>query len=165
MSHSPSRRSFLATTGITVASVISPRMLAQPKGPPAPANGQGIRESVVGMDPEHPVLRSYRKAIVEMNKLDKTKPLNWRFQANMHGSKGDGMNDGWDWCQHGNWWFLPWRRGYLYFVEKIIRSMSGDDAFRLPYWPWEQEGQNALPAVFRNAMYQDQDNPLFDATV
>jgi tyrosinase len=42
--------------------------------------------------------------------------------------------------------------------------MSGDDAFRLPYWAWEKEGQNVLPAPFREAMYQGAANPLFDAT-
>jgi tyrosinase len=42
--------------------------------------------------------------------------------------------------------------------------MSSDDSFRLPYWPWEQEGQNVLPAFFRDASYQSQPNPLFDGT-
>jgi hypothetical protein len=63
---------------------------------------------------------------------------------------------------HGNWWFLPWHRGYVYYLEKIVRKMSGNDAFRLPYWSWEKDGQNVLPAPFRDAKYQDKDNPLFD---
>src|SRR5207244_3970381 len=65
---------------------------------------------------------------------------------------------------HGNWWFLPWHRGYLYYFERIVRKMSGSDTFRLPYWPWEKDGQNVLPVPFRDAKYQGQDNPLFDGT-
>src|SRR5260370_25133060 len=74
------------------------------------------------------------------------------------------MKGGWDGGQPSNWWFLAWHRGYLYFFEKIVRKMSGDDSFRLPYWPWEQEGQNVLPAVFRDASYLGQPNALFDET-
>jgi hypothetical protein len=152
------RRTFLASAGITVASLVSQPV--QPKDLPV----QGIRENIAGMDADHPVLISYRKAIDAMKKLPATDPLSWQFQANMHGAlKADGANEGWRWCMHGNWWFLPWHRGYLYFFEKIVRKMSGDDGFRLPYWPWEKEGQNVLPAPFRDAMYQGLDNALFDA--
>ena len=44
---------------------------------------------------------------------------------------GEGQNAAWGWCMHGNWWFLPWHRGYLYFFERIVRKISGDDSFRL----------------------------------
>jgi tyrosinase len=166
MSQSQNRRTFLATAGITVASVVTPRLFAQPKNAPTPT--QGTRESVAGMDADHPTLVSYRTAIEGMQKLgtqDPTNPLGWRFQANMHGAKNaDGMNTGWRWCMHGNWWFLPWHRGYLYFFEKIVRKLSGNDTFRLPYWAWEKDGQNVLPAPFRDARYKDKDNTLFDGT-
>ncbi|MDB5309116.1 MAG: tyrosinase [Gemmataceae bacterium] len=162
MSESPNRRVFLATAGVTVASVVTPRLFAQPKDSPV----QGTRESVAGMDTDHPTLVSYRTAIEAMKKLDKddpTNPLGWRYQANMHGAlKADGEKNGWKWCMHGNWWFLPWHRGYVYFFEKIVRKMSGSEAFRLPYWSWEKDGQNVLPAPFRDAKYMDKDNPLFD---
>jgi hypothetical protein len=119
------------------------------------------------MSADHPTLVSYRKAIKAMQQLSKddpTNPLGWRFQANMHGVKMDAgmMNEAWHWCMHGNWWFLPWHRGYLYFFEKIVRKLSGCDSFRLPYWPWEKDGQNALPAPFRDPKYQGKDNPLFN---
>jgi tyrosinase len=154
----PSRRTFLAAAGITVASVVTRRVVGRA------AQTQGVRENVNGMTADHPTLKSYRKAIEAMQKLPMKNPLSWRFQANMHGSKGDGANAGWDWCIHGNWWFLPWHRGYLYFFEKIVRKMSGDDTFRLPYWSWEKAGENVLPAPFRDAKYQGAANPLYDGT-
>ncbi len=116
------------------------------------------------MPADHPVLNSYRKAIEAMQKRDLKDPLSWRFQANLHGSLEDGINAGWDWCMHGNWWFLPWHRGYLYYFERIVRRLSGDDTFRLPYWPWEKDGQNVLPRAFRDQKYQGRANPLFDST-
>lgn len=134
-----------------------------PQGPPPPM--QGVRQNVAGMDENHPVLMSYRKAIVEMKKLPATNPLSWQFQANMHGALNmDGANDAWRWCMHGNWYFLPWHRGYIYYFEKIVRKMSGDDGFRLPYWAWETEGQNALPAPFRQKQYNGMVNVFFDGT-
>ena len=166
MMKSQNRRMFLAQAGITVASVVTPRLFAQPKAPPAPI--QGTRENIAGMEFDHPILASYRLAVDAMKKLDTqdaTNPLGWRHQANMHGAMmADGNMKGWKWCMHGNWWFLPWHRGYVYFFEKIVRKLSGNDAFRLPYWAWEKDGQNMLPAAFRDAKYQDKDNPLFDGT-
>jgi tyrosinase len=160
MSRSPDRRAFLATTGVTVASVMSPQLFAQPKDP---APTLGTRESVIGMDADHPTIASYRTAVEAMQKLPATDPTSWQFQANMHGlPDGEGANKGWRWCMHGNWWFLPWHRGYIYFFEKIIRKKSGNDAFRLPYWPWEKDSSAVLPAPFRDAKYHDKDNPLYD---
>lgn len=150
------RRTFLVT-GLTLAAAQLPGQPSTPK--------RGVRQSVVGMAADHQVLASYRKAIEVMSQKAKTDPLSWQFQANMHGTDGgDGQNDGWRWCMHGNWWFLPWHRGYLYFFERIIRKMSGDDGFRLPYWPWEQAGKNVLPAPFRDKQYLGQKNRLYDAT-
>ena len=157
------RRAFLKTAGITVAAVISPRSVAYDDKPDKAT--QGIRENIDLMAAEHPTLVSYRKAIEAMKKLKAEDPLSWTFQANMHGAPmGDGNNAGWRWCMHGNWWFLPWHRGYVYFFERIVRKLSENDSFRLPYWAWEKAGQNVLPALFREEKCQGKANPLFDKT-
>jgi tyrosinase len=41
-------------------------------------------------------------------------------------------------CPHGNWWFYVWHRGYLGFIERTIRDLSGDANFALPYWDWTE---------------------------
>lgn len=154
---SPTRRAFLASAGVTVASVVVPRAFGQV----APVT----RESVAGMSEGHPTLVAYRMAIGKMQALEETNPLSWKYQANMHGVLANpGMVADWSWCMHGNWWFLPWHRGYLYFFERIIRQMSGVESFALPYWPWELPGQNVLPAPFRTPTYQGETNYLFDGT-
>lgn len=49
-------------------------------------------------------------------------------------------------CPHGNWFFLPWHRAYLYYFERVIKKFSGDPNFALPYWNWSVD--NAIPLAF-----------------
>ncbi|MER8499377.1 tyrosinase family protein [Mesorhizobium sp. M1142] len=54
--------------------------------------------------------------------------------------------------------FLPWHRPYLFFFERIVRKLSGDDGFALPYWGYmDGAGSQVLPEEFR----QDASSPLF----
>lgn len=46
---------------------------------------------------------------------------------------------------HGNWAFLPWHRGFLYFHERILRKILGD-SFRLPVWDWDNDER--VPAAY-----------------
>ena len=78
---------------------------------------------------------------------------NWVAQAQIHGT----FTGGFTFCQHGNWYFLPWHRGYLYFFEEIIRQLSGYEDFALPYWDWSKDF--SLPAQFWGA-----GNPLDNPT-
>ena len=114
------RQGIKATALITVACVAAPTLLAsrdKQKEAPRQSN-QGTRQNVAYLRADDPVLVSYRKAVAAMKKLPPDNPLSWQFQANMHGVPTVGANnDAWRWCMHGNWWFLPWHRGYLYHFE------------------------------------------------
>ncbi|QVL30804.1 tyrosinase family protein [Telmatocola sphagniphila] len=158
------RRSFLESAGVTVASILTFDAKSQTPAQPN-LSSPGVRENVAGMDENHPTLVSYRKAVAAMILLPETNPLSWIYQANMHGIPDGTVNvqPDWDGCMHGNWWFLPWHRGYLYYFERIIQKMSGDPSFYLPYWSWDTAGQNALPAPFRALQYQMTPNALYDA--
>ncbi|MBV8201120.1 MAG: tyrosinase family protein [Acidobacteria bacterium] len=50
----------------------------------------------------------------------------------------------WDTCQSHSGqpdiYFLPWHRMFVYFFEQIIRNVSGDASFTLPYWNYTQSG-------------------------
>jgi hypothetical protein len=72
MHESQNRRTFLATAGVTVASVVTARLFAQPMDPPTPI--QGTRENVAGMEADHPTLVAYRAAVEAMKKLDTSDP-------------------------------------------------------------------------------------------
>jgi hypothetical protein len=92
-----------------------------------------------------PHLESYAKAVAAMKEQPtaikkglKKKPngLNWSRQAEIH------LNN----CPHGTWAFFPWHRDYLRRFEDIIRQMSGDASFALPYWDWTSNPE--LPRAF-----------------
>ena len=56
---------------------------------------------------------------------------------------------------HNNWLFLPWHRLFLYFHERILAKLLGDDEFALPYWNWDNQSQespqgNMVPKVYAN---------------
>ena len=82
-------------------------------------------------DPSCPprVLASYKKAIRAMLALPPSDPRNWYRLTLIHTLD----------CPHGNWWFLPWHRGYVGWFERICRELSDDRDFALPYWDWTQE--------------------------
>lgn len=138
-----SRRRFLAASGAAVlASGIkfSPAQ-AQPGEP-------FVRKSL--LDPQiGPVLDSYRKAITAMLQLPATDPRNWYRLAFIHALD----------CPHGNWWFLPWHRGYIGWFEQICRQLSGDPTFALPYWDWT--ATPSLPAPFGDNSVLNPSNPAF----
>jgi tyrosinase len=92
---------------------------------------------------------SYKKAIRAMLALPPTDPRNWYRIALSH------LLD----CPHGNWWFLPWHRGYLGWFEQQCRELSGDSNFALPYWDWTTEPR--IPAV----MFDDVLNPDNEAFI
>jgi tyrosinase len=57
----------------------------------------------------------------------------------------------WDTCTHygqPEMFFLPWHRMYVFYFEQIIRSISGEALFTLPYWDYTNAARHALPPEF-----------------
>ncbi len=127
----PSRRRFLAAAG--AAALASGLQMRKALAQPPSANFHRLNLS----NPKAaPALESYRKAITAMLNLPPTDPRNWYRNALIHTLD----------CPHGNWWFLPWHRGYIGWFEQTCRQLSGDANFALPYWDWTAEPE--LPASF-----------------
>ncbi|HEY4143795.1 tyrosinase family protein [Pinirhizobacter sp.] len=82
------------------------------------------------------VLGDLRAAINAMMALPPEDPRNWYRQAMIH------VLD----CPHGNAWFFPWHRGYLYWFECIARKLLMKPSFALPYWDWTSASD--MPAAF-----------------
>jgi tyrosinase len=111
--------------------------------------GQGAvttRRSVRGMAANDPDLAAYRRGVAAMKALPPSDPRNWSRFAAIHAS----------FCPHGNWYFLPWHRGYLVSLENIIRDLAEKPDFALPYWDWTADRQ--LPPAF--AAGNPRTNPL-----
>ncbi|NRA68021.1 MAG: tyrosinase family protein [Pseudobacteriovorax sp.] len=83
-------------------------------------------------------------------------------------------------CPHGNWYFLPWHRAYMFAFEEICRDVAagipkgerlhqGDEMdfyyknFAIPYWDWT--AQKPLPAIFfqANSPLNMNDDPVLNS--
>lgn len=105
-----------------------------------------VRKNIASLDPDGPEMTALRAGIAAMKTLASSNPRSWAAQAQIHLS----------YCPHGNWYFLPWHRAFIYFFEKICRQASGDPTFALPYWDWTR--QPTFPVSFLG----NAKNPLYD---
>lgn len=105
------------------------------------------RRNIANLAANDPIIQAYQAGITAMKALPASDPRNWNNQAAIHANH----------CPHGNWWFLPWHRWYLSYFERIVRKLSGNNDFALPYWNWTTSP--AMPSVFWG-----NGNPMFDST-
>eukprot|EP00246_Nothoceros_aenigmaticus_P013102 TRINITY_DN438_c0_g1_i1.p1 TRINITY_DN438_c0_g1~~TRINITY_DN438_c0_g1_i1.p1 ORF type:complete len:621 (-),score=78.68 TRINITY_DN438_c0_g1_i1:638-2500(-) len=87
----------------------------------------------------------YNRAYALLRALPSDDPRSWENQAWMHCS----------YCNnaliqnkagpetvllvHKGWLFLPWHRWYVYFHERILAKLIGDDTFALPFWNFDNQ--------------------------
>ncbi len=136
--------------------------------PPPPATF--VRRDVWGLQPGpawHPIVLAYARAVAVMQARPASDPTSWAFQAAIHGSyAAPPAGAPWNQCQHRSWFFLPWHRMYLFFFERIVRSIvisqGGPADFALPYWNYDQGAPfNTMPLPFRAPTLPDgSPNPL-----
>lgn len=141
MSQNASRRDFLIATGAGMALSALPAALAQAAQTPAGTvrTRRNVTEAASQAD-----LEALRSGVGEMKKLIDTQPTDprgWVLQSFIHGDCTQ-----FTFCQHGNWYFAPWHRVYLYYFEKLIAHYSGKADFALPYWDWSNT--HGVPASF-----------------
>jgi tyrosinase len=143
----PSRRTVLKTAGLGLCATMLPFGGLARANEPAPRYRRYNASGPHGAR----MLKSYAKAVRAMLALPPEDPRNWYRQAIIHTLD----------CPHGNWWFLPWHRGYLGWFEQICRELSGDPQFALPYWDWTAE-QKVPDGMFDDVL--DPNHPAYTAT-
>jgi tyrosinase len=126
------------------------------------------------------MLAIYADAVAKMQALGPDNPMSWMWQWYTHfvdgaTTKADEINrifgstgstlaqDTWDTCQSHSGQnannFFPWHRLFVYYFERIVRHVSGQDAFTLPYWDYtstDPAKRGVVPEPFRMP-----DDPLF----
>ncbi|WP_245298668.1 tyrosinase family protein, partial [Methylobacterium platani] len=137
---STSRRTVLLQGGVIGAGLIAGHLpgaaaLAAQAGPP-------LRRSLQGLAWNDPIVATYRDAVGIMKRKPASDPLSWVQLAGIHGS----LDTGFRYCPHGNWYFLPWHRAFTTMYERIVRHLTRNDDFALPYWDWTTNP--LMPAVF-----------------
>lgn len=94
------------------------------------------RRNIANLPANDPIIQTYNAAVAAMIALPAADGRNWTKQALIHNNH----------CTHGNWWFLPWHRAYLFYFESICRKLTGNNDFALPYWNWTTSP--SIPAPF-----------------
>lgn len=143
------RRDFLTTagTGLAAGLLLKTNVRAQ-RGAPALRVRKNFASPSAAGD-----VASLKKGVDAMRKLVTTKPSDprgWVMQAFIHGDCNQFTK-----CQHGNWFFPPWHRSFLYYFEQLIQYYSNDPGFALPYWDWSRT--HSIPASWYGT-----GNPLDD---
>ncbi|HSK38151.1 MAG TPA: tyrosinase family protein, partial [Arenibaculum sp.] len=90
------------------------------QGNGAPADKQNALQTIYGGDPDSPNARLAQAM--------------WSTCQPHFGGRSDD--------------FLPWHRMYVYYYEQIIRELSGNPDFTLPYWDYTNPDLQALPPEF-----------------
>ncbi len=142
------------------------------------------RLSIADFSQDPQMIGSLRAAVSKMRSLPPRHPFSWVYQANIHwrpffpdyvyqqadesdspdlqifrDNTGFSPEDSvFSTCPHGNWWFLPWHRWYLYYFEKILRWASGNPNLALPYWNYSAADQRELPVSFRTPTVSSTDS-------
>jgi hypothetical protein len=93
-------------------------------------------------------LAKFREAICKIRALPATDLIGWDKEIAQHclhckGPRGPASNN-----IHYSSAFLPWHRAYLYFMERILRKLSGDNDLRLIYWNWENSQSRLVPGIY-----------------
>lgn len=132
-------------------------------------------------------LAQYRAAVGQMMAAPESSPTGWLFQWYTHNVRGGTTKaaeitrvyptpspqrnlaqEMWNTCQAHHAgdvedFFLPWHRMYVYFFERIVRKISNDPTFTLPYWNYTNSAAPSgprLPPAFISPASQAT-NPLF----
>ena len=142
-----SRRQFLKSAGAATPLILGQLFFHGGTATAVPF----VRRDIGGIGANDPVMVSYRKAIIAMQALPTSNPLSWAYQAAIHGTTMQGAMTAWNTCEHGTYFFWSWHRMYLYWFERIIRKMSDDYGWSLPYWNWSSPSERQLPPMFCDA--------------
>ncbi len=152
-----SRRSVLIKGGVIGAAILS----APLSGAKVFAQTPPTRRNLSGMAWNDPDIASYREAVGIMKAKPDSDPFSWVSVASYHGFYDPNTGNGdYKYCPHGDWYFLPWHRAYVVMYEKLVRSLTGNASFAMPYWDWTSDPY--LPPLFTAPTTPDgQPNPLY----
>lgn len=63
---------------------------------------------------------------------------------------------------HNGWFFLPWHRMFLYWHERILAKLLGDDTFALPFWAYDNQETKEPTASTMPLGYAKEGSSLWD---
>ena len=132
------RRSVLIQGSVIGAGIIANEVLgiaafAQTKTP--------VRRSLQGLAWNDPIVETYRDGVGIMKRMAAPEKFSWVAMSEIHGNL-----QGYRYCPHGDWYFLPWHRAYTAMYERVIRLLTKNPDFAMPFWDWTASPH--MPEVF-----------------
>ncbi|XP_062104393.1 polyphenol oxidase I, chloroplastic-like [Humulus lupulus] len=116
-----------------------------------------VRRSVHHLDSAY--IAKYTKALAIMKSLPHSDPRSFTRQASIHCTFCTGAYDQKHSSAtvniHRQWLFFPFHRMYLYFHERILGSLIGDENFALPFWNWDNPESMVFPKMFHEGPFYD----------
>lgn len=113
-----------------------------------------VRRSINKMALDDPDLETYRDFVGIMRAKSSSERVSWVGFANQH---GDANN--FKYCPHGDWYFLPWHRGFVDMYERTAAALTKNPKFAMPYWNWTT--LRDYPQAFSDKLYKGKPNPLY----
>lgn len=97
---------------------------------------QRVRYSVYS-NPGQYMLEVYNQIVGYLKTTKHGDQTYWQLQANIHHEH----------CPHGNWFFLPWHRAYIYHFEEICREVASTKVERLAGVPQDCYDNWTIPLL------------------
>jgi tyrosinase len=116
-----------------------------------------VRREITTLALNDPIVQTLRDGVKILKNRGPGQGPSWTDFSNIHGSAAV-FNK----CPHGNWYFLPWHRAYLLSYERMIRAVTSNSSFAMPYWDWA--AHRTVPHAFADSTYNGQSNPLYVAS-
>nr|UEV87802.1 polyphenol oxidase 1 [Gloriosa superba] len=102
-------------------------------------------------------ISKYERAVAAMKQLPSDHPHNFYRQAQIHCLFCTGSYDQASSSSpplilkiHRSWLFFPFHRMMIYFHERILGKLIGDDTFALPLWQWDSPDGMYIPDMYMN---------------
>ncbi|CAM6124344.1 unnamed protein product [Calypogeia fissa] len=123
-----------------------------------------VRKAVHKLDEEY--IRKYERAYELLRALPPHDPRSWEAQSKLHcaycAEAYSQFNSSATLDVHHGWLLMPFHRWYLYFHERILATLIGDDTFAIPYWAWDVQDETSPPANIMPYMFTNVSSPLYD---
>lgn len=101
-----------------------------------------VRRTLQGLAWNDPIVETYRDGVGIMKNMAASEKFSWLGMSKIHGD----LQNGYRFCPHGDWYFLPWHRAFVVMYERVIRDLTKSDDFAMPFWDWTANPH--MPEVF-----------------
>jgi tyrosinase len=131
----------------------------QPAPGPTVAPSGFTRLEITEFSRNAKLVASYRAGVAAMRAIaDPHDERSWEYWHRAHfmsmGEPPPKYAHVWNQCKHHDTpYFYAWHRAFVYYFEQMVRTMSGDPAFTLPYWDYYKHPD--LPAIFAEPTLPD----------